>query len=358
MLINVLILQKDYVDFTSMLAASNIGYPHLLLCETSDEQRRRRIESYSLFIQLDDCHISNKIGSIGYRLFAGSLDKASLSDITHLEHRLFTFWKGLPDIYRLTESPMEYVNPTKIELLSDNIHILHLNQFYYASWLTLESRFMESPDTADLTNASLTKIDNQRALIIVSICSDTLTHLFQTLYQNQPCMLDLHWVLITTDVLRMLTTSTSESIRHHASLNLQRCLPILKSLMQPNLLPSSSSSSTQPHHQVTTLSPSSSSSTSAPSLITATNNVFSPSVSSISTGCDTLEDDYGVDDDDEDHERGATVEGGWTSHDPILCQQHHRRKTPTAAEEEYSAGLYFGGEIKKNLQSYFTETSI
>ncbi|CAO3624989.1 unnamed protein product [Cunninghamella blakesleeana] len=370
MYVNVLTLKNDHVDFTSLLSESNIGYPHLLQCEFDDEQRKRRIESYSLFVQLDDCLISNKIGSIGYRLLNGTLEKASLADITKLEHRLFTFWKGLPTEYHLTEQPMEYVNPSRIEFC-ENIHLLHLNLFYYASWLTLECRFMESPMTADLSNASLTKLDSHRALIITSICSDTLTHIFQTLYHRQPCMLDLHWVLITTDILRMLATSTNESIRHQASFNLQRCLPILMSLMQPKLLPSSSSNHQQQHHHHHTPSLSPSSSTSVPSLITPTHstststtsssnhssssnnnsnnnnnsNVFSPSVSSISTTCDSLEDD------DDDYE----VDDEWQQQhhpsDPLLCKQK-------STDECETTRFYFGGEIKKNLQSYFPEPSI
>lgn len=242
MLIHVQIILDDPVDFTSLVMESNIGYPEPLACECMDPQEKRRVEIYGLSVRFDDCHISNNIDTIGYRLFAGVLDKASLWQLSYMEHRLFSYWQDLPAEFRLSQTPMEYLDPAVIQHCPDP-HMLRINQLYYAHWLTLQTRFMQPPATANLKDTSLTRIDGGRALLIVSICADAMTHLFQAFYHHETCMLELHWLLIVTDALQLLTKTANDAVRKRAEQNLKACLPVLMAQMQAKHdAPSSSSS--------------------------------------------------------------------------------------------------------------------
>jgi hypothetical protein len=231
MLIHVQIILDDPVDFGSLILESNIGYPQPLPCECVDPQEKRRVEIYSLSVRFDDCHISSNNDTIGYRLFAGVLDQASLWQLSYMEHRLFSYWQGLPAEYRLSPTPMEYLDPAVVVLCADP-HILRISQLYYAHWLTLQTRFMQPPATANLKDTSLTRIDGGRALLIVSICGDAMTHLFQAFYTHHTCMLELHWLLIVTDALQLLTKTANDAVRTRAERNLKACLPILMAQMQ------------------------------------------------------------------------------------------------------------------------------
>lgn len=332
LLIHVRIIQEGSVDLDSILSEINVGFPRPLLCEMNNPRRNRMVDVYSFFVRLDDCYISNNVETIGYRLFAGALDKASLSDISYMEHRFFFFWQNLPREFRLTSSPMEYLDPTFVHTFQDH-HILHLNQFYYSQWLTLEIRFMQSPAAANLSDTTLTRLDGGRALLIVSICADALTHIFQVLYHREPCMLDLHWLLITTDALRMLTQTANDSVRFRAAYNLQICLPILLAQMQPKHGISSSSSAFSskvfPVSPPPTISsPASTASLSPPSLSGHTlHHTHSPA--STSTEGSALE--------DEDDMRAPDK---WV----------HRHQVLTTDSDPSTA---YYGEIKKSLTPYF-----
>jgi hypothetical protein len=374
MMIHIRIIQYDSIDFAALLSQSNIGYPRPLLCEMENPRRRRMVDVYSFFVQLEDCHISSNADAIGYKLFAGELDQASLSDISHMEHRLFFFWQNLPKAFHLTRTPLEYLDPTVIHSCQDH-HILHLNQLYYAQWLTLESRFMQLPSTADLQHTTLTQLDNGRALLIVSICGDALTHIFQVLYNREPCMLDLHWLLITTDALRMLTKTANHHVRFRAGHNLRICLPILMSQMQPkhtnpsssslnkmypsptSSLSSSSSSSSSTSSSSTTSSSSSSSSTYSSSLhspsATSTSSLFSSNCSS-NTG-NTI--NLGL-----HHASSPGNSSTSTGSDGLLEEVDEDHWTPASPSYDNSSkidpsGAYFV-EIKKNLESYFMDKPV
>ncbi|KAI8333335.1 hypothetical protein BC941DRAFT_434438 [Chlamydoabsidia padenii] len=330
--IHVRIIQENNVELGSILSDTNVGYPRPLLCELEDLRRNRMVDVYNLFVQLDDCYISNNVETIGYQLFAGVLDKASLSDISYMEHRFFFFWQSLPRDFRLTNSPMEYLDPTIVYTCQNN-HILHLNQFYYSQWLTLEIRFMQSPATAHLQGTTLTRLDDGRALLIVSICADALTHIFQVLYHCEPCMLELHWLLITTDALRMLTLTANDSVRLRAAYNLRICLPILWTQMQPkNGIPSSTSLAACP------ISPSSSTS-SLPTASASSTSSSPPSLSSIKTEPPHAH----------SPSNSSTSTGTDEEYDETDKWNHHSQELQSDLDH---SGAYYG-EIKKNLTPYF-----
>ncbi|KAI8078721.1 uncharacterized protein BX664DRAFT_342553, partial [Halteromyces radiatus] len=318
MLIHVRIVQADTVDFGSFLKESNIGYPRPLFCEMENQRRKRMVEVYNLFVRLDDCYISSNVDAMGYRLFAGELDKVRLYDVSYIEHRLFSFWQSLPSDFRLTTTPMEYLDPASIYTCQD-LHILYLNQMYYSQWLTLETRLMQTPCTADLKDTTWIRLDGGRALLIVSVCADTLTHIFQVLHQNESCMLELHWLLVTTDALRMLTKAANTSVRNRAQYNLRICLSVLMSQLQPK-------------PQYYTTSPSPSISSTGRSSFTNMNHGLSPGNSSTSTISDSLDE---VDEQED-----------WN---------HHDQASSLDLSTDLSPMVVYYGEIKKSLESYFSD---
>ncbi|KAI8335305.1 hypothetical protein BC941DRAFT_429964 [Chlamydoabsidia padenii] len=339
MLIHVQIIQDDPVDFTSLVLESDIGYPQPLECELNDPQEKRKVEIYSLSVRFDDCHISSNVDTIGYRLFAGVLDKASLFQLSYMEHRLFSYWQGLPGEFRLTRSPMEYLDPLVINMCQDH-HILRINQLYYSHWLTLQTRFMQTSSTADLQGTSLTRLDGGRALLIVSICGDAMTQIFQAFHQRETCMLDLHWLLIVTDALQLLTKTANDAVRIRAGQNLRICLPILMAQMQAKHDSPASSSSHLFKLPTTTSSLSSMSSPASSVSI-----VSSPSTLSFSS----FDNNYST--------TGTNSDGlDEVCDEELLDWDQHQHALPSPGDMDPS--LVYYGEVKKNLKTYFVEPSI
>ncbi|ORZ09138.1 hypothetical protein BCR42DRAFT_470517 [Absidia repens] len=374
LVIHVQIIQDNSIDFSMLLSQSDIGYPLPLPCEMDDPERKRIVETFSYYVLMDDCHISSHVDTIGYQLFAGVLDEASLSEISFMEHRLFSYWQGVSKEFHLMSTPMEYLDPSVVQQCQD-VHILRLNQLYYSHWLSLEIRFMQSPSDADLKDTTLERMDGGRALLIVSICGDALAHLFQALYHRETCTLDLHWLLITTDALQLLTKTANSSVRKRAERNLQMCLPVMMAQMKAKHdAPSSSSSSTslltmppqppalastaetspsysyrhqqqqqqQQQHPTGASSPSYSTSSSLPSISSpdrpdgyqSYHHANSPGNVSTSTSSEGLE--YEIEDD-------------WTAYRP---------SPSITVSSDMDPSLAYYGEVKKNLESYFMDGPI
>ncbi|CAO3600286.1 unnamed protein product [Absidia cylindrospora] len=351
LVIHVQIIQDNSIDFSMLLSQSDIGYPLPLPCEMDDPQRKRIVETFSYYVLMDDCHISSHVDTIGYQLFAGVLDEASLSEISFMEHRLFSYWQGLSNEFHLTSTPIEYLDPCVVQQCQD-LHILRLNQLYYSHWLSLEIRFMQSPSEADLKGTTLERMDGGRALLIVSICGDALAHLFQALYQRETCTLDLHWLLITTDALQLLTKTANSSVRKRAERNLQMCLPVMMAQMKakhdapsstsllalPPQPETSPSNAYQQQHPISASSPSYSTSSlpsiSSPGHPDAYQHANSPGNVSTSTSSDGL--DYEIEDE-------------WIG---------YRHSPSITMSSDMDPSLAYYGEVKKNLESYFMDGPI
>ncbi|KAL0142489.1 hypothetical protein V8B55DRAFT_1498497 [Mucor lusitanicus] len=229
--LNMYMIYDGLADFSSILFDSGIGLPVVLSNERGEVEQA---------IQLK------------YQLFSGNLSTISVHDVERLENQLISFWKSLPVEYRLSDSPLEYLQTDRIQQC-DNPYAIYLNQLYYAYWLALETRLMRSPSSTDLLGANMERFDGERALLIVSVSCDSISKIFHVLYCRLPCSVELHWLLIASDAMAMLKKAANPHIKARAQKNLKVTLRVMKHRVQQtdtnnddynlwkNMLPSSSS---------------------------------------------------------------------------------------------------------------------
>lgn len=223
--LNMYMIYDGLVDFSSILFDSGIGLPIVLSNEKNDTEQA--IQVFHHVVQLHNCQMSTQNDQLKYQLFAGSLSSISIHDIERLENQLISFWKSLPVEFRLSDSPLEYLQTDRIQQC-ENPYAIYLNQLYYAYWLALESRLMQSPSSTDLLGANMERFDGERALLIVSISCDAISKIFHVLYCRLPCTVELHWLLIASDAMAMLKKAANPRIKERAQKNLKVTLKVLK----------------------------------------------------------------------------------------------------------------------------------
>lgn len=224
------IIHDGRANISDDLLHDNVGYPVLLPCEQQDPVIRESILLYQQVVRMNECHIFTKVDETGYRLMAGTVQSVRCTDIEHLENQMIAFWRSMPPEYKLSDGPMEYLDRNRIQQCRD-YHVLYLNKLYYSTWLSLEARVMHAPEETNLMGASLNRIDGERALLIVSICTDALARIFQELHDTLPCIVELHLVLVASDAMKMLRNSPNAGIRARATDNLHATLRVLKNYM-------------------------------------------------------------------------------------------------------------------------------
>ena len=230
------IIHDGRANISDDLLHDNVGYPVLLPCEQQDPVIRDSILLYQQVVRMNECHIFTKVDETGYRLMAGTVQSVRCTDIEHLENQMVAFWRSMPSEFKLSDGPMEYLDRNRIQQCRD-YHVLYLNKLYYSTWLSLEARVMHAPEQTNLMGASLNRIDGERALLIVSICTDALARIFQELHATLPCIVELHLVLVASDAMKMLRNSPNAAIRARATDNLYATLRVLKyymDLMSPS----------------------------------------------------------------------------------------------------------------------------
>ena len=229
--VNLYMIYDGLVDFSSILYDSGIGYPVVLATEKAKKELNDSVLAFHHVVRLHSCQMATGVDELKYKLIAGSLDTIPINDIEKLENQLISFWKHLPLDYRLSDSPLEYLQIDRIQQC-DNPHAIYLNQLYYAYWLALETRLMKSPATTDLSGVNMERFDGERALLIVSVCCDAISKIFQVLFCRLPCTVELHWLLIASDAMAMLKKAANPHIRARAQKNLRVTLRVLKDRVQ------------------------------------------------------------------------------------------------------------------------------
>ncbi|KAI7889233.1 uncharacterized protein EV154DRAFT_424341 [Mucor mucedo] len=225
--LNLYMIYDGLADFSSIMFDSGIGYPTVLASEYPNKEVSGAILVFSHVVRLHNCQMSPNSDALKYQLFAGNLESISILDIECLENQLISFWKTLPAQFRLSDSPLEYLQTDRIQQC-ENPHAIYLNQLYYAYWLALETRLMRSPDSTDLKSANMERFDGDRALLIVSVCCDAISKIFHVLYCRLPCTVELHWLLIASDAMAMLKNAANPHIKSRAQKNLRVTLRVLK----------------------------------------------------------------------------------------------------------------------------------
>lgn len=240
--LNLCMMYEGEADFSSLvLSAKHIGCPIVLDMEQTDPTSSRKVEAYRYLIALSMLPGAGSPASewttreeiVGYRLYAGVIDKVSCADIEHIEGHLVDFWMRLPRDYVLADAPlMEVLDMNRVRECN-NPDVLYLNEIYYLYWTLLEMRFMATPSTADLSTTSLGRFDGERALLIVSVCCDALTKVALALYEIMPCALDIHWLVLIADLLVKLKDVADPDVKSRAQQNLQWILRMLSNFMIP-----------------------------------------------------------------------------------------------------------------------------
>ncbi|KAI8390093.1 hypothetical protein BD560DRAFT_379893 [Blakeslea trispora] len=218
-------------DFSSILYENGIGSPTLLANEINNQEIKDAVQVFYHVVRLHNSQMSVQANELKWELLAGTRASVLVSDIEHLENQLLSFWKSLPPDLRLSESPLEYLQTDRIQQCQ-NPYAIYLNQLYYAYWLALETRVMQSPGGTDLMGANMERFDGDRALLIVSVCCDAIAKIFYVLYCRLPCTVELHWLLIASDAMSMLKKAKNPHIRARAQNNLYLTLKVLMQRVQ------------------------------------------------------------------------------------------------------------------------------
>jgi hypothetical protein len=167
------------------------------------------------------------------QLLAGVIDSIDSTTIQYLENTLLYMWKSMPTKLKLGNGPFQFITAESIESCN-NPCILRFNVVYYIYWMNLQSRVMKLPEDTDLRGATFHRIDGDRALVIVSICADAATKIFQKMASTFPCIIELNWLTMCIEILKLLSNSGNNTIKNRAKLNLEISIDVLK--QQLNLI--------------------------------------------------------------------------------------------------------------------------
>ncbi|KAG0165031.1 hypothetical protein DFQ28_009309 [Apophysomyces sp. BC1034] len=225
-------IYNGHVDFTMVLQShTGVGYPILLPCEAQDEKTRQASLTFRFGVELmllpeTPSDVGQAAKMTRHRMDMGVLEKTPTSHIEHIEMELAKLWVEQLQHHRISDGLTEYIRLDRVREVSSEV--IRMNLYFYLTWMTMEIRIMEPPSNTDLSGASFNRLDGDRALILVSVCCDALTHLFQMLHYRMPCAVELHWLIVTVDVLGRLTACGNAAIRSRAVLNLQIASIVLR----------------------------------------------------------------------------------------------------------------------------------
>ncbi|KAI8369450.1 uncharacterized protein BYT42DRAFT_648128 [Radiomyces spectabilis] len=241
--LNLCVVYDGLADFSSVLYHSDIGFPSPLECERNDSMMRAAVEAFAYICRLTVLTYvesgGNSVEALGYKLYAGSLDEIPQSGIECIENQLYLFWKDLPPAFRVSDEPLGYIHLDRVQLCED-LFVLRLNSYYYIYWLTVESRVMQLSSAQDKMDEDSGLPEHQaehrdRALSIVSICSDAVVKIFHMLSVRSPCSLDLQWMTLAIDACGLLKNASNAGIRRLAKQNLQTGVQILQRHMNTSM---------------------------------------------------------------------------------------------------------------------------
>ncbi|KAK4515327.1 fatty acid alpha-hydroxylase [Mucor velutinosus] len=213
-------------DFSNIAHHLDVALPSLLPCEVLDDRLTKAALCYQYVSRLTTHSAGTDTEILGLRLMAGVIDAVPSHIIQCLEYTLMQLWDSIPEPLRLGSGPYRLIDPKCVEAC-DNVSVLRFNLVFYIYWMNFQSRTMQKPNETDLTAAAFSRIDGDRALIITSICSDAASKIFKTLFAVMPCAIELHWITMCLDILRMLSCSANVPVKQRASENLNELSHVL-----------------------------------------------------------------------------------------------------------------------------------
>ncbi|KAI8641894.1 hypothetical protein BD408DRAFT_388008 [Parasitella parasitica] len=214
-------------DFSNIAHHLDIDLPSLLPCEVQDDFLTKAVLCYHYVSRLTTHSAGSDTEVLGLRLMAGVIDTVPSNIIKFLEYTLMQLWDSVPESLRLGSGPYRLFDPKCAEACN-NASVLRFNLLFYIYWMNFQSRTMQKPHKTDLTAAVFSRIDGDRALIITSICSDAASKIFKVLYTVMPCGIELHWITMCLDILKMLSCSANVPVKQRAVDNLAELSQVLR----------------------------------------------------------------------------------------------------------------------------------
>lgn len=222
---------------------SQIGLPTMLPEEQADPALYAVVDAFRYFVEF-----SIDIPRLLLKLNTGRVEHVSYRAVVEAEQWFFTSWHRLPNAYRLTQTgPLDILDMDQLrQCMNPTVLILH--RFYYVQWMMLEMRFMSPPlpnSNNDEDHPPIHRLDNERALMVVSICCDAFVKLTIVMHEkDHPCVYDVHTALYVAELLDMLRSSSNTTVRNRAEQNLAWCCELLR----PNVVDSSEQSISAPSY--------------------------------------------------------------------------------------------------------------
>ncbi|ORY93336.1 hypothetical protein BCR43DRAFT_507742 [Syncephalastrum racemosum] len=211
-------------NFRPVVLPSPIGLPTALPCEQNIPELHHAVNVFSHCVRLSVLpggpHKTDKRETIEKYLEALSQTRVSSTDIKAIEDQLIEFWTCLPPEFRLTDTPMGFMDSGRLERQEPTAPVLHLNLMYYLGWLMLEARLMDDPSLVDLSHISLHgPIDGARALLVLAMSSDALSKIIHELHRKARCHFTAHWAALVIIMLKAVAHCSHKGIRTMAEQN-------------------------------------------------------------------------------------------------------------------------------------------
>lgn len=212
-------------DFKPIVLPATVGPPVALPCEQNTPELYHAVTVFSRAIHLHALpggpQKTAEREVIERRLQALAQTRVSCTDIKAIEDELIHFWMCLPPEFRVSDSPMDFMDLARLEKREATAPVLNLNLMYYMGWLMLESRLMGDPSMADLSNVALDgPIDGTRALLILSMCCDALSKIIHELHRTARCHFPPHWAALVISMQQPVINCNHEVIRTLAEENI------------------------------------------------------------------------------------------------------------------------------------------
>ncbi|ORY94431.1 hypothetical protein BCR43DRAFT_493989 [Syncephalastrum racemosum] len=210
-------------DFDPIVLPDTATLPSVLPCEENDLQMAHAVRVFRYVIALNIIPGGPMLGSeeLEQRLLALTPIPVRCKDIEAIERRLIEFFYRLPSTFRMSGAPMDYLDVRLTQEHEYDPCVLYLNLRYYIGWLLIESRLMKNPSMADLINTSFDgRVDDERALLIVSVCCDAITKILCILSTRAHCHYRKHWVVIVMNMLVWLKECRNKGVQTLAESNL------------------------------------------------------------------------------------------------------------------------------------------
>lgn len=220
---NMAMLYDGSKDLSNMTALKSVGVPKPL-DKVDDRITVLCFQSLTRLLT-NASKIDSEFEIMGLRLMAGVIDVIPSNYIQVLEKSLLELWDSVPPEIQLGHGPYNWMDSVEN---CQHVAILRFNSSYYIYWMNFQSRLMKPPNKTDLKGTMLGRIDEDRALLIVSICSDALTKIFEQLAAVSPCAIELHWLTMVVDMLNRLSTSLNRAVQKRAKQNAAVLVQVLR----------------------------------------------------------------------------------------------------------------------------------